>query len=133
MAKASNRTVPVPEGVDVALNASSVTVKGKHGELTLDVKGGIDVTQENGDLAITPRSSARNEYALAGTYQALLRNMVRGVTDRWGKAARAARYGLSRANRNKKSKSDAGLLTTGGFPDSRRHRNYDTHSNVDRS
>lgn len=85
MAKSSNRTVPVPEGVDIALNASTVTVKGKHGELSLDVKRGVAVSQENGELAITPRSSARGEFALAGTYQALLRNMVHGVTERWEK------------------------------------------------
>ncbi len=85
MAKSSNRTVPVPEGVDVALNAPTVTVKGKHGELSIDVKSGIDISQENGELAVTPRTTARNEFALAGTYQALLRNMVHGVTELWEK------------------------------------------------
>lgn len=85
MAKASNRTVTIPEGVDIALNDSTVTVKGKHGELSLDVKSGIDVSRENGDLAIMPRTSARSEFALAGTYQALLRNMMHGVTERWEK------------------------------------------------
>ncbi|MCY4095268.1 MAG: 50S ribosomal protein L6 [Gammaproteobacteria bacterium] len=85
MAKSSNRTVQVPEGVDVAVNASSVTVKGQHGELSLDVKGGVDISRENGELTVTPRSKARSEFALAGTYQALLRNMVHGVTERWEK------------------------------------------------
>ena len=85
MGKSKIRTVPVPESVDVALSASRVTVKGKHGELTLDLKGSVDVSQENGELAITPRSSGRQEHALAGTYQALLRNMVHGVEERWEK------------------------------------------------
>ena len=49
------------------------------------MKSGIDISQENGELAVTPRSTARNEFALAGTYQALLRNMVHGVTERWEK------------------------------------------------
>ena len=85
MAKASNRTVSVPDGVDVDVAAHTVTVKGTHGEIALDLKPSVSVSRDNGELAIEPQSQLRQDQALAGTYQALLRNMVQGVTERWEK------------------------------------------------
>ena len=85
MAKSSERTVEVPDGVEVTLDASSVTVKGQHGEMQLTLHQGVDVSRENGALLVKPRSSARREAAMAGTMQSLIKNMVHGVTERWHK------------------------------------------------
>ena len=83
MAKSSVRTVDVPDGVEVAIATDLVTVKGKHGSVDLELRHGVSVVQDNGALAVQPRSNARNDQALAGTIQALLRNMVHGVTELW--------------------------------------------------
>lgn len=85
MAKSSVRTVTVPDGVDVSLDASTVQVKGQHGELNMTLNNGVSVSQESGELTFTPETTARTHRALAGTYQALLRNMVHGVSTRWEK------------------------------------------------
>ena len=85
MAKASNRRVPVPDGVEVAINGGSVTVKGKHGEIALDLRSNVSVSKVDAEVAIEPQSMVREDLALAGTYQALIRNMVYGVSERWEK------------------------------------------------
>ncbi len=85
MAKSSSRTVPVPDGVDVVLEDTTVTVKGKHGTLALELAPGVLVSRDNGEVVVKPHTSSRSDRALAGTYQALLRNMVRGVVERWQK------------------------------------------------
>ena len=83
MAKSSKRTVEVPSGVDVAIDNGSVRVKGKQGEMDLSLRHGVSVAQEDSELTVSPRSNARDDQALAGTIQALLRNMMRGVTEKW--------------------------------------------------
>lgn len=87
MAKSSIRTVTVPDGVEVSLNGAAVRVKGKHGELALELNDSkVKVSQDNGTLEVASRTKLRADQALAGTYQALLRNMVHGVTERWEKS-----------------------------------------------
>ena len=83
MAKSQVRAVPVPAGVDVAIAPAGVTVKGKHGELELTLRHGVTVVKENGSLVVNPRTNGRNDRALAGTVQSLIRNMVHGVTELW--------------------------------------------------
>lgn len=83
MAKSSIRTVDVPDGVEVAIGTNLVTIKGKQGSAELELKHGVSVVQDNGSLEVTSRSSGRSDLAIAGTIQALLRNMVHGVTELW--------------------------------------------------
>ena len=83
MAKASTRQVEVPEGVKVSIDTAQVSVSGKQGELSLPLKQGIQVTQENGTLTIEPRTRSRTDLALAGTIQSVIKNMIHGVANRW--------------------------------------------------
>lgn len=85
MAKSSIRTVDVPDGVEVRLQDTNVEVKGQHGELSLAVHRNVTVSQQDAVLEVTPRTKQRSDQALAGTFQALLRNMVHGVSQRWEK------------------------------------------------
>ena len=86
MSRIGKLPIHLPKGVTVTVDgAMLVTVKGPRGELTQQVGGGIDVTQENGVLTLHRRNDSKPQKALHGLYRALLHNMVLGVTDGFSK------------------------------------------------
>jgi large subunit ribosomal protein L6 len=72
--------VPVPSGVTVSIDGSTVSVKGPKGELTRKFPEGISFGLE-GDTVVAARSSEESsQKALHGLSRALIANMVEGVT-----------------------------------------------------
>ncbi len=59
-------------------------MKGPKGELSIALHDTIGVTEEEGSLQVRPHSDAA--WAMAGTFRALIANMVTGVTDGFEKA-----------------------------------------------
>ncbi len=80
MSRVAKMPVVIPKGVDVSVSGSTVTVKGGKQSLSLAVKPGIDVVQENGELKVAANDPSRGNVALAGTVRSLLNNMVIGVS-----------------------------------------------------
>jgi large subunit ribosomal protein L6 len=72
--------VDLPQGVSATIGADSVTVKGAKGSLTLAIKNGIKVVQQDKHLAVEAESMAEGLNAIAGATRAHLANMVTGVT-----------------------------------------------------
>jgi len=72
--------VPVPSGVTVDLNGSTVRIKGPKGELHRKFSDAIGIALQSDQLVITRNSDDPAERALHGTTRALLANMVRGVS-----------------------------------------------------
>lgn len=81
MSRIARKPVQVPAGVDVALAADRVTVKGANGTLSLPLASEVEVVREDGTLAFVPRSASREANALAGTMRSLVGNMVTGVAE----------------------------------------------------
>ncbi|HNV04686.1 MAG TPA: 50S ribosomal protein L6 [Petrotogaceae bacterium] len=85
--RVADKPVIVPKDVQITFENNVVTVKGKNGELflsmlpsvNLDIKEGhIDVTENENTMK---RASDKKQLtALRGTYAALIRNMIKGVT-----------------------------------------------------
>jgi large subunit ribosomal protein L6 len=73
--------VVIPNGVQVDLKGSFVTVKGPKGELKRTFSPLVAIAMENNQLTITRKSENPAERALHGTTRALLANMVHGVSD----------------------------------------------------
>ncbi|MCH7884798.1 MAG: 50S ribosomal protein L6, partial [Planctomycetes bacterium] len=69
-------------GGDVAVNGSSVAVKGKHGELSWDLPQPVTAALEQNprQLRVTRCDDQKVSKALHGLSRALIANMVRGVT-----------------------------------------------------
>ncbi len=61
--------------------AKQLTVKGKNGELTLNVNPAVEVVVEGNVLRTNPRDGIENADAQAGTARALINNLVTGVTE----------------------------------------------------
>jgi large subunit ribosomal protein L6 len=80
MSRVAKKPVDLPQGVSATIGADAVTVKGSKGSLTLAIKSGIKVVQQDKHLAVEADSSAEGLNAIAGSTRAHLANMVVGVT-----------------------------------------------------
>jgi len=80
MSRVAKMPIAVPAGTDVAINASSITVKGPLGTLTQPLNGLVKVENNNGTLTFDVVDDSRESNAMSGTLRALVNNMVTGVT-----------------------------------------------------
>ncbi|MEK9743744.1 MAG: 50S ribosomal protein L6 [Gammaproteobacteria bacterium] len=79
MSRVAKNPIGLPSGVQATIAAGAVSVKGPKGELSIALHDTIGVTEEEGSLQVRPHSDAA--WAMAGTFRALIANMVTGVTD----------------------------------------------------
>jgi large subunit ribosomal protein L6 len=77
--------VPVPDGVQVTIDGSRVTVKGPKGELTQEFHPELKISMEDGTVRVARPNDARQFKALHGLTRALINNMVIGVTEGYSK------------------------------------------------
>jgi large subunit ribosomal protein L6 len=80
MSRIGRLPVPIPSGVDVAIDGQAVTVKGPKGTLALSVAEPIAVVQEDSVIRVTRPSDEGKVRALHGLSRTLIANMVTGVT-----------------------------------------------------
>ena len=80
MSRIGKKAIAIPSGVTVTLDGQTVTVKGPKGQLAWTVSEEIEVTQENGQLAVAPRNDSQRARGLWGLSRTLIDNMVVGVT-----------------------------------------------------
>lgn len=80
MSRVGKYPVPVPQGVQVALQGRTVVATGKLGELTLDLTDQVDVTVGGGTVAVAPRGGDRRARTMWGTTRSLIQSMVTGVS-----------------------------------------------------
>ena len=106
MSRIGNSPVRIPEGVTVDVNESTITVKGKLGELTQEYSAVSFKVEEN--IITVERSSEHKDHrAKHGLYRALLNNMIHGVAIGWTKELELIGVGY-RAN-NQGNKLDLAL------------------------
>tara|TARA_B100001964_G_C14181532_1_gene576514 strand:+ start:352 stop:894 length:543 start_codon:yes stop_codon:yes gene_type:complete len=81
MSRIGNKPIALPQGVNIAIEGSEVTVKGPKGELSITVNQSMKVNAE-GDVIVIARPSDDNHHkALHGLTRSLVANMVTGVSD----------------------------------------------------
>ncbi|MFL2981871.1 MAG: 50S ribosomal protein L6 [Candidatus Poseidoniaceae archaeon] len=75
-------TVEIPEGITASIDGDTVTITGPKGSVSRDfVSARHDIFHEGGALIVRVDIPRRKERALAGTWNAHLKNMVKGVND----------------------------------------------------
>lgn len=84
MSRIGNRIITVPAGVTVELVDNVVKVKGPKGELTQAMLKDITMKQENNQITLERKNEAAK--AMHGTMNALINNMIIGVTKGYEKA-----------------------------------------------
>jgi large subunit ribosomal protein L6 len=72
--------VTVPQGVDVTINASQISVKGTGGTLSIAANALVTVANNAGSVSFIPANESREANALSGTLRQLFNNMVIGVS-----------------------------------------------------
>ncbi len=85
MSRIGKLPVPVPAGVNVAIEGPVVTVKGPKGTLTHTVAAPIVVEQGEGVLDVKRPDDERISKSLHGLTRTLINNMVVGVTEGYEK------------------------------------------------
>jgi large subunit ribosomal protein L6 len=86
MSRIGKLPVPVPAGVDVTVDASTVTVKGPKGTLSHAVAAPITVERnDEGALEVKRPNDERQSRSLHGLTRTLINNMVVGVTEGYEK------------------------------------------------
>jgi large subunit ribosomal protein L6 len=80
MSRVGKMPVAVPKGVDVAITADSITVKGSNGTLVRALNPLVAVKNDAGRISFTPANDSAAADAMSGTLRALVANMVGGVS-----------------------------------------------------
>ena len=80
MSRVGKMPITVPKGVDVAVTAEQISVKGSLGTLVRPVNALGTVKNEDGKLMFAPANDSVEADAMSGTMRALVANMVGGVT-----------------------------------------------------
>ncbi|OQW94681.1 MAG: 50S ribosomal protein L6 [Beggiatoa sp. IS2] len=80
MSRIAKKPVPIPKGVEVALQDQQITVKGTKGSLTHFIHNAVNVELAQDVLTFVPNKASAAADALAGTTRALVNNMVHGVS-----------------------------------------------------
>ncbi len=80
MSRIANKPVELPSGVEVNINGQNMTVKGKNGEMSLQIHDKVEVVQQDNVLNFKGREGEPGSVAMAGTMRSLANNMVIGVS-----------------------------------------------------
>jgi len=80
MSRIGNRILTVPEGVEVSIQDSIVTVKGALGELSCDVSSYITVEVADNQITVKRINETKVAKQMHGTANANIANMIEGVT-----------------------------------------------------
>jgi large subunit ribosomal protein L6 len=85
MSRVGKMPIPLPQGVDVQIAGSHVTVKGPKGELSRDLDPDMRVEQKDSQLLVTRPSEQPRHRAMHGLTRTLVANMVTGVSNGFSK------------------------------------------------
>ncbi|MBI5430294.1 MAG: 50S ribosomal protein L6 [Nitrosomonadales bacterium] len=80
MSRVAKNPVVVPSGVEVALAANEISVRGPMGALKQPLSGDVSVVREGDRLLCKAQNESMQANAMSGTVRALLANMVLGVS-----------------------------------------------------
>jgi large subunit ribosomal protein L6 len=81
MSRIGKKPVPIPPGVKVLVDGSTVRAEGPKGKLAQGVPPGLAVSVADGVLTVAREGDTRSLRALHGLTRSLIANMVHGVKD----------------------------------------------------
>jgi large subunit ribosomal protein L6 len=99
MSRIGRRPIPVPSGVDVTIDGTTVRVKGPKGELVRELNEAISIRREGDELLVERPSDEPVHRSLHGLTRTLVANMIDGVTDGYKKTLEIVGVGYRAENR----------------------------------
>lgn len=79
MSRVAKNPISLPSGVELKISGSQLNVKGPKGSLALNLHPNVSLDENDGQYMVKPDSE--KNVAMAGTFRALVNNMVTGVSD----------------------------------------------------
>ena len=101
MSRIGNNPISIPEGVTVDIKDSTISVKGKLGELSQNFDG-VALKNDEGVLTVERASESKEHKAKHGLYRALIFNMMVGVSKGWTKELELVGVGYRASNQGQK-------------------------------
>lgn len=95
MSRVGKVPIEVPDGIEVKLNGSTLTVKGSKGELEETFDSRMSIAVEKGSVTVTRGDDEKQSRALHGLTRALIANMVTGVSEGYEKILQLIGVGYS--------------------------------------
>ena len=86
MSKIGKKLIKIPQGVEVEIKGSSVTVTGNKGSLTKIFPSIVIIEKLDDKVKIGVKGKSKRASSMHGTARAIISNMVKGVTDGWSKS-----------------------------------------------
>jgi large subunit ribosomal protein L6 len=86
MSRIGRKPIPIPNGVNVTVDNSVITVKGPKGTLTRELHKDMRVTVEGNVIKVERPSDNKLHRSLHGTTRSVINNMVNGVTEGFSKS-----------------------------------------------
>jgi len=89
MSRVAKLPITIPDGVEVSQSGEILTVKGKLGEMNMNVHSSVTINNVDNVLTFllteTSTDEEKNAWAQAGTVRANTFNLIKGVTEGWEK------------------------------------------------
>ena len=108
MSRIGKRILEIPASVTVTQEDSIVKVSGPKGELTLKLYDGINISIEDGKLSVTSEKADKQSESMYGTTNALISNMITGVSKGYEKELEIIGVGYRFAVKGKELEVTAG-------------------------
>lgn len=81
MSRLGKKNISLPSGTTVSVSNGTLTVKGKGGELSKQLRPLVEVSVQDNEVQVKPVAKTRLANALWGTYSAHVKNMIQGVNE----------------------------------------------------
>ena len=89
MSRVAKSSITIPDGVEVSQSGEILTVKGKLGEMNMNVHSSVTINNTDNVLTFLPSETSKDEeknaWAQAGTVRSNTFNLIKGVTEGWEK------------------------------------------------
>ena len=79
MSRVAKNPISLPSGVDINISGSELKIKGPKGNLELNMHPSVSLEENDGQYLV--KADSDKSLAMAGTFRALINNMVVGVSD----------------------------------------------------
>lgn len=86
MSRIGRKPIPIPKGVQVTVNGSSLTAKGAKGELTRAFDPALKIQRQDSAIVVDRPDDEKRSKALHGLTRTLILNMLVGVNEGYQKS-----------------------------------------------
>jgi len=85
MSRIAKNSIKIPEGTSCIFNNNALTIKGQHGEMTMNLNEKFTIKNENNEISVIPLDENGKSDPMWGTIRAHVANFVTGVNSLFSK------------------------------------------------